>query len=373
MQCLYANVDQLLNKRDELCMFISDNPPDVMLFTECIPKAQRLPIAPALLAVPGYHLFTNFDLNATNLGSSGIRGICVYVRDCLQATEIAYTDALSIEQLWIKIKLRGSDSLVAGCLYRSPSGDTSRSMDEIDHLFHTVHADNPSHLLICGDLNVPQIDWTSHFSPAPESHVAHKLLASIQDCLLYQHVTQPTRYREGNNPSTLDLVLTNEEGMVSSLSFHPGLGKSDHVTLIFHMTCYTTLTSPGDVRRNFHKADYPKLCAQIGAVDWLQLEGLDIEEGYQLLRESLANAVSECIPLARSSRTRKNIYMTSQALRLKKQKLLLWRRYTRSQDPLDLARFKTCRNKLRGLTRRLRQQFETQLVNDIKVNPKAFW
>ena len=139
------------------------------------------------------------------------------------------------------------------------------------------------------------------------------------------------------------------------------------------MTCYTTLTSPGDVRRNFHKADYPKLCAQIGAVDWAQLEGLDIEEGYQLLRESLANAVSECIPLARSSRSRKNIYMTSQALRLKKQKLLLWRRYTRSQDPLDLARFKTCRNKLRGLTRRLRQQFETQLVNDIKVNPKAFW
>ena len=244
-------------------MFISDNPPDVMLLTECIPKAQRLPIAPALLAVPGYKvkLFTNFDLNASNLGSSGMRGTCVYVRDGLQATEIAYTDAISIEQLWIKIRLRGTDSLVADCLYRSPSGDAIRSMDELDYLLRTVHADNPSHLLICGDLNVPQIYWTSHFSPAHGSHIAHKLLASIHECILYQHVTQPMRYREGNNPSTLDLVLTNDEGMVSSLLFHPRLGRSDHVTLLFRLACYTAPTSPGDLRRDYHKADYPKLCA----------------------------------------------------------------------------------------------------------------
>ena len=40
---------------------------------------------------------------------------------------------------------------------------------------------------------------------------------------------------------------------------------------------------------------------------------------------------------------------------------------------IDYARFKRCRNELRALTRSLRQQFESQLAADIKVNPKAFW
>ena len=35
---LYTNADQFVNKRDELSMFISSDPPDIMLITEIIPK-----------------------------------------------------------------------------------------------------------------------------------------------------------------------------------------------------------------------------------------------------------------------------------------------------------------------------------------------
>ena len=45
----------------------------------------------------------------------------------------------------------------------------------------------------------------------------------------------------------------------------------------------------------------------------------------------------------------------------------------RSQDPIDLARYNRCRNRLRGLTRRLRREFESRLIADLRVNPKAFW
>ncbi len=34
---------------------------------------------------------------------------------------------------------------------------------------------------------------------------------------LYQHITEYTRYREGQNPSLLDLILTNAEGMVNDI------------------------------------------------------------------------------------------------------------------------------------------------------------
>ena len=44
LSCLYSNVDQLLNKMDELRMLIASNEPDIMMFTEVIPKAQKTPI-----------------------------------------------------------------------------------------------------------------------------------------------------------------------------------------------------------------------------------------------------------------------------------------------------------------------------------------
>lgn len=44
LKCLYSNVDQLLNKMEDLKSLISDNEPDITLLTEIIPKAQKNPI-----------------------------------------------------------------------------------------------------------------------------------------------------------------------------------------------------------------------------------------------------------------------------------------------------------------------------------------
>ena len=56
LNIMYTNADQLLNKRDELCMYIAGDEPDIICITEVIPKAQILPIAPALLEIPGFIL-----------------------------------------------------------------------------------------------------------------------------------------------------------------------------------------------------------------------------------------------------------------------------------------------------------------------------
>ena len=44
LNCLYSNVDQLLNKMDDFHMQITSEKPDIILFTEVIPKAQKHPI-----------------------------------------------------------------------------------------------------------------------------------------------------------------------------------------------------------------------------------------------------------------------------------------------------------------------------------------
>ena len=370
---MYTNADQLVNKRDDLLSCISHDFPDVILVTECIPKAQQQPIDRALLSLTGYNLFTNFDSEEHCLGSKGTRGICVYVISHIPATEISFTKPSRTEHLWIRIGLQGTDQLIAGCIYRSPSGDAKQSVEELAYLFQVVLASNPSHLLICGDFNIPQINWALNFCDSPDSHFAHKFLNIVHECLLFQHVTAPTRYREGRSPSLLDLLFTNEEGMLSCLEYFPGLGKSDHVILRFQLNCYSSQVDSSTKRLNFNKANFSQLREMLDEVNWQCLATLDIDSGYKFFRDTLSSVVSACVPSARSSKSRKNIYMTSHALRLKRDKTRLWRTYMHTQEPMDLARFRVCRNNLRNLTRKLRRDFESQLVTDLKVNPKAFW
>ena len=95
---------------------------------------------------------------------------------------------------------------------QSPSVDPHQSVDELVQQLQEVHQVNPSHLLICDDFNLPQIDWTNSFCSAAESHHAHKLLDAVHDGLLFQHITQPTRFQDGGIPSRSSVTAFRQWG-----------------------------------------------------------------------------------------------------------------------------------------------------------------
>ena len=217
-------------------MLLCNNEPDLILLTEVIPKAQRLPLAPALLQIPGYSMFHNFLPSTLNLGSSGTRGICLYAAEHLNVTEVFFNQSV-IENVWVTLSLQGGNSLLIGCLYRSPSGSTEDSVQQLEQLIRQVCATSHSHLVVVGDFNLPQINWSAQSSQAPMSHCSHSFIETIRDCFLFQHVLKPTRYRLDETPSVLDLIFSREEGMVRKLEYLPGLGNSDHVVLQFTVAC----------------------------------------------------------------------------------------------------------------------------------------
>ena len=182
LKILYTNTDQFLNKREDLCLFIANDEPDIILLTEVIPKAQHHPISPALLSIPGFTMYSNFQPHQSDLGASGTRGICIYVRSNLLVMQEEFSACSFKEQLWIKLKLANSDVLLIGCIYRSPSGNNLQSLEDLHALLTHVCSSNPSHLLIVGDFNVPDIDWSTKFSAAPANHYSHHLLKTINDC-----------------------------------------------------------------------------------------------------------------------------------------------------------------------------------------------
>ena len=127
------------------------------------------------------------------------------------------------DQGWIKIHTINGESLLCGCVYRSPSNDSTISNDSttdgrtkstnaVINLIKKAYQRNHK-LFIVGDFNYKDIDWCNDYAPL-EKQQLRDFIEVLQNCFLYLHVTEPTRYRENEKSNILDLILSSEEGMV---------------------------------------------------------------------------------------------------------------------------------------------------------------
>ena len=109
--------------------------------------------------------------------------------------------------------------------------------------------------MICRDFNYPEIDWEDE-SVGENSEPLAFFVSKIQASFLHQHISELTRYRFGEEPSLLDLVLTNEEGMVRNLEYQSGQGNSDHLSFIFGLVCQGEKNKETGTQPDFFKTDF---------------------------------------------------------------------------------------------------------------------
>ena len=170
------------------------------------------------------------------------------------------------ESIWISIKLNAKDKVIVGCVYKIPSSKQEH-LDELESLMRNVSQMDKEYLriLIMGDFNYPKINWKQWTSSGEKD--AEAFLECIRDSYLYQHVTEFTRTRENNEHSTLDLIFTNEEGMVDVTRITSPLGHSDHCVITFKFRCYFEQINTSTERWNFSKGYYDLMRNEIN-IDW---------------------------------------------------------------------------------------------------------
>ena len=96
---------------------------------------------------------------------------------------------------------------------------------------------------LCGDFNFPGISWPLHEGSKDTESL---FLDTVDDSNLIQHVKEFTRKRGTDNPSLLDLVLTDDQQVVSKPLITDPLGKSDHSVVCWQSTfrCYKDENEP---------------------------------------------------------------------------------------------------------------------------------
>ena len=362
-KCLYTNSDSLLNKRDELQALIEMHDPDIIAITEVTPKNCRYEVQECEITLAGYDLFHTLDKKG--------RGIALHVKESMKANIREDLVSDFEESVFVDCRV-GADKLLIGLIYRRGQS-TPANNDKLNELLLKASDLKPDNLLILGDFNFKEIDWPSESCNLNSDHPASKFLLTCKESFLIQNQRECTRYRHGQKPSLLDLVLTNKEELVIDIETQAGLGKSDHCTLLVTLACGTNVEETR-TRYNFSKADFEGLSKYLSNINWeKELQNHDTDSMWNVLKSKIHEATEIFVPKTKHKGKRRKKWMDKGTLATVRKKHKLYRRWLQTQDGKDYQEYCKIRNKAKRDCRKAKRKLEKEVAKDAKRNPKRFW
>ena len=196
---------------------------------------------------------------------------------------------------------------------------------------------NYTHLLIMGDFNYLDIDWENWSS---NDITSRKFIETVQDAYLFQHITKPTRHREGQSSNCLDLIFTNEEEMIQHIEIKDPLGISDHCILLFDLLThfYTERKSLELKRFIYDKADFYGMAQELSKVDWKkEMIGLSVDEMMLFIENKLNLSMEKFIPSCSQhypsiTKNKPPLWMNKNKMALIKKKYNAYKRWINTRE-----------------------------------------
>jgi hypothetical protein len=313
LKCFYANVRSIVNKRDELELYMFEESPDIIGITETWATDN---IEDSELSLDGYVMLRRDRVVGVKLKGGGV---LLYVKNSLDVVirdDIA--DDKFPECIWCDVKFNGEKTLVGLC-YRAP--DSSKIEDE--GLYRLITRASKEKLLLMGDINFPELDWGK-----PETiDDSHPLVQCVNDNFLIQCVENCTR---GKN--ILDLVFTSEENMVENLVVGEPFGTSDHqiVRWVF-IASKDKLKHKEELKvHDYFKVDYNQMKINSIIGNNLAKDFSGVEENWICFRSEMDNLKDKWVP-HKINRVGKCKWVNKKVNRCRRAKVRAWGKL-QSQD-----------------------------------------
>ncbi|XP_053388820.1 uncharacterized protein LOC128551897, partial [Mercenaria mercenaria] len=242
---LNINCRSIRNKIPEFHLLLDQIKPDVIAFTETWLK----PDICSSEIFPEDNQFQVFRDDRTS-GKGG--GVMLAVSNrfvCEEQPDLKTDPDCNI--VWTKLNIPGVKTIYLSAFYKPHENDQYSLLSLWNSL---QNVPRNSIVWILGDLNMPDIDWTSGTvrDSCKFKSLYEQFLENLTNFNLDQVVKEPTR--ENN---VLDLFLTNQPSQVHSTKILPSLGSSDHNTVFHEMNI--KIGRPRQVKREikqFKKANW---------------------------------------------------------------------------------------------------------------------
>ena len=336
-------------------------------------------ILDAEISIDNYSLFRGDRSEGVKKG-----GVLLYVRNDIakSARTLCHGSIGLIEYICVYIKEK---NLLTITVYRSPQSklnDFKTVIEIIDKSIESLAPNYPD-IIINGDFNFRYIKWANGeaLNQSTSCSSQNIFLNFINTHNLTQLVDRPTRL---NN--TLDLMLTNNEDIVTQIETrdHPSL--SDHRLIVA-----TTILSPandGTQKHSASKSDsFRSLNFYHKNVNWVTLdkeimdtkwiESFDensIEESYNFFCSKLLELCQKHIPKKNKRRNRTHIPRDRKIL-MKKRSVI--QKKIQSCHPRNKSRLLLCLENIEQSIIQSHEEenynIEKKAIENIKRNPKYFY
>ncbi|VDP87958.1 unnamed protein product [Echinostoma caproni] len=221
-----------------------------------------------------------------------------------------------------------------------------------------------------GDFNLRYVDWELGRCPrgSDESY-----LEWIQSRAIYQHVKENTKYREGQQPSLLDLIITAQEEKEQSLEYHPPIGKSHH--LLIKMTLQLKLPKPREgMCRNFGRIDVYLLRAKAAQLSWHSSEPhAYVEESWSIIKNNLMNLQDEFALLTYKGLRKKPLWWHAAVGKTIKRRNRSRKAFRASGSQMAWREYTRHCNEAVSLIRKGERDLELKLASRSKREPRRYY
>ena len=240
LKCILINARSIINKKEEIEALAYEKDPDIILITETWAKDKH---SIGEVSLRGYDCHRN-DRTHTERGG----GCIIYAKSSLKTVVIEnLTNTANTDTVWCK-----HEDITIGVCYNT----TANNVEEEEPLLQlmTTACNLSGEAVIVGDFNHETIDWEILEANAE----GQRFLDTTGDLFLTQHVTEPTRGR-----NTMDLVCSTNPSQISNCKVTEKLATSDHNMVEFEIGTKQSTTSWKTKYRDYRKADYNKVRAEI--------------------------------------------------------------------------------------------------------------
>jgi len=279
LKCIYTNARSMGNKQEELEAIVQQDSYDLVAITETWWDVSL----DWSDATDGYKFYRR-----DRRGKRG-SGVALYVRDCFDCIELNNCDD-KVECLWVKMRGKANKAdILLGVCFRPPNQD-----EEADEVFYKRLAEVSQllALVLVGDFNLPDICWKYNTAERKQSR---RFLECVEDNFLTQLVGEPTR-----GCASLDLLLTNREGLVGDVVAGGCLGLSDHEMIEFLVQGEVKRGASNTTTVDVWRADFGLFRTLVERVTWERvLKGKGVQVGSTFFKEEDLKAQEEAVPMCR--------------------------------------------------------------------------
>ena len=353
LRSLTVNFQSIRNKKAELLNLIQSSNPDIIFGTETWLKPSEF----SSEFFPQNYVVYRKDR------PDGYGGCLLAIKSDYISHEIPHST--NAEAVYVRVQTDGRERpLTLGVIYRTPSiKNKQQAQEQIGEITRSMEViDRNDTIWIAGDMNLPDIDWTTNQIVSNQYHKDTNLeiLNKLDELNLHQMAKEPTRGKH-----ILDIFCTNKPNLVSRSNLIPGL--SDHDIILVDSRIKAKKNKPiAHEVSVWKKADFDAIKKETTefVANFNKNPPNTSEELWEVIKTHLKEMMRKHVPTKKKSTKHHQPWINGTIKRLSRRKQRAWRKAKRWDKQPDWDRYKNLQKETRRESRRAYQGYIRSLIEE---------